>query len=274
MKKTFILLLISIFGLSINLWAQGDLLITPKRVVFEGNRQNKEMLNLVNIGSDTAVYSISFLNYKMNEDGSFKQIEEEDSLHRFSDPYLRLFPRTVTLAPREPQVIALQYRRRADMKPGEYRSHLYFRSEKEIAPLGDEVIGDTTKLKIQLIPIFGLSIPIIIRAGDVNVSSTLSDLKIQMEHGSIPYLKLTINRTGNISVYGNIVVEFVPEEGKPYRIGVLNGIGVYTDLNRRECSVKLNLKPGIQMNKGKLKIKYTSNDPLSKEIYAETELSI
>lgn len=274
MKKTFIIALIAIFSLSINLWAQGDLLITPKRVVFEGNRQNKEMLNLVNIGSDTAVYSISFLQYRMNENGSFTKIEDEDSLHMFSNPYLRIFPRTVTLAPREPQVIALQYRRRPNMKPGEYRSHLYFRAEKEIAPLGNEVIGDTTKLKIQLIPIFGLSIPIIIRAGEVNVSSTLSNLKIQMEQDNIPYLKLTINRTGNISVYGNLVVEFVPEEGKPYEIGRVNGIGVYTDINKRNAAIKLNVASGLPLNNGKLKIKFTSNDPAKNDVYAKAELEI
>ncbi len=274
MKKSTIILLVTIFGFSINLSAQGDLLITPKRVVFEGDRQNKEMLNLANLGSDTAVYSISFVQYRMNEDGSFTVIEEEDSLHMFSEPYLRIFPRTVTLAPREPQVIALQYRKKPDMRPGEYCSRLFFRSEKKIVPRGSEPISDTTKIRIQLTPIFGLSIPIIIRVGEVNVSSTLSDLKIQVEQDRNLYLKLTINRTGNISVFGNISVEFVPEEGKPYEIGRVNGIGVYTDITRREAIIKLNIAPDTPLNNGKLKIKYTTNDPPNKEIYAEAELEL
>ena len=274
MKKTFIILFLFVFGLSINILAQGDLLITPKRIVFENNKKKKEMLNLVNIGSDTAVYSISFLNYKMNENGEFIKIEDEDSLHMFSSPYLRVFPRTVTLAPREPQVIALQYRKKPNMKSGEYRSHLYFRAEKVIAPLGDEIIGDTTKLKIQLIPVFGLSIPIILRTGEVNVTSTLSNLEIKMEQDTLHYLYFTINRIGNISAFGNISVEYIPEEGKPYKVGVVNGLGVYTDINKRACAVKLNVKPGTKMIKGILKIKYTSNDPFSNVVYAEAELNL
>src|SRR2546428_5820263 len=107
MKKLFLILLITIFGISFKLSAQGNLLITPKRIVFEGNRPKKELLNLVNMGTHTAVYSISFFHYSMNENGGFAQIKEEDSLHMFSDPYLQVFPRKVTLAPHEAQVIAL-----------------------------------------------------------------------------------------------------------------------------------------------------------------------
>ena len=274
MEKILSIIVIVIFSLSINLSAQGDLLITPKRVVFEGNKQNKEMLNLVNIGSDTAVYSISFVQYKMDEQGNFIQIESEDSLHMFSDPYLRIFPRTVTLAPREPQVIALQYRKRANMKSGEYRSHLYFRSEKTTTPLGLETDKDSVKIKIQLTPIFGLSIPIIIRTGELNVSSTLSDFRIQVGPDNIPYLKLTINRTGNISVFGNIVAEFFPEGETSYEIGRVNGIGVYTDIRKREALIKLNVASDMPLNKGKLKIKFTTNDPTINEVYAEAELDL
>ncbi len=70
--------------------AQSDLLITPIRVVFEGNKQ-KEALNLVNMGKDTATYSISFIQYNMEEDGSFIVIETPDSGQMFADPYLTDF---------------------------------------------------------------------------------------------------------------------------------------------------------------------------------------
>ena len=274
MKKTFIILLIVVFGSSINLLAQGDLLITPKRVVFENNKHRKEMLNLVNIGNDTAVFSISFVNYRMSEEGDFIKIEEEDSLHMFSSPYLRVFPRTVTLAPREPQVVALQYRKKPNMKDGEYRSHLYFRSEKTTKPLGEDERGDTTKLKIQLIPVFGLSIPIIVRTGEVNVTSTISNLEIKMELDTIPYLYFYLNRKGNLSIYGSIIVDYYPVEGKAYQVGIINGLGVYTDIEKRACAVKLNLMPGTKLEKGKLKIRFTNDDPINRKVYAETELDL
>jgi P pilus assembly chaperone PapD len=62
MQRLLILLLISFLGISMQSIAQGDLLITPKRIVFEGNKQ-KETLNLANMGKDTATYSISFMQY-------------------------------------------------------------------------------------------------------------------------------------------------------------------------------------------------------------------
>ncbi|MBK5247588.1 MAG: hypothetical protein JJE49_10025, partial [Peptostreptococcaceae bacterium] len=224
-------MLISILGFSFQSLAQGNLLITPIRVVFEGNKQ-KENLNLANIGKDTAIYSISFVQKNMKEDGNFVLVEKTDSGQMLAEPYLRIFPRRVTLAPRESQVIILQYRRKPDMIAGEYRSRLYFRSEKNYMPLGmGNSDKDTTTLSVQLIPIFGMSIPIIIRTGAVNVSAALSDLKLDTQQNTMQNLKLTIHRTGNISLYGDIIIQYVPTQGKPYQVGIAAGVGVYTEIN-------------------------------------------
>ncbi len=274
MKKPFTLLAILILSASFKLCAQGDLLITPKRVVFENNKQ-KEEINLVNIGKDTATYSISFVQYNMKEDGSFTIIEKADSGQMFADPYLRVFPRKITLAPREPQVVSLQCRRNADMAAGEYRSHLYFRSEKNNKPLGIENTGaDTAKLKIQLTPIFGLSIPVIIRSGDVTVSSTLINLKLQTLPGFTQALNMTITRAGNSSVYGDIVVQFLPVKGKPVEIGRLNSVSVYTNINKRHISVKLKNSINSKLTPGKLKVQYLSKNEKTTIIHAEQELDI
>src|SRR5665647_1608073 len=177
-RRILLVMFIAFSGYSFPAFAQGDLLITPIRVVFEGNKQ-KEELNLANRGKDTAIYSISFVQKRMNENGSFVNIVDADSGQMFSDPYLRIFPRQVTLAPGEAQVVALQFRRKPDMVAGEYRSHLFFRSEKNYTPLGiEDVEKDSTTLSVQLIPVFGMSIPIIIRTGAVNVSAALSDFKL------------------------------------------------------------------------------------------------
>jgi hypothetical protein len=271
MQRKLSAMLIFLMCLTFQSQAQGDLLITPKRVVFEGNKL-RETLNLANMGKDTATYSISFIQYDMKEDGSFVTVEKSGSGQMFADPYLRVFPRRVTLAPGEPQVIMLQYRRVANMPAGEYRSHLYFRAEKNIGPLTFKSSGDSTQLSVQLIPIYGLSIPIIIRSGIVNVSSSLSDLKLDTQQGSLQYLMLTINRTGNISVYGNILIEYSPVQGKPYEIGEINGVGVYTNIEKRKIAIKLNNSSGQPLTNGKLKVKFVSNEETKRVIYAEGEL--
>jgi hypothetical protein len=275
MKRITIMMLIAILGLMYQSKAQGDLLVTPKRVVFDGNKQ-KEELSLVNVGKDTAIFSISFLQYNMREDGTFVAIEKADSGQMFADSYLRIFPRKVTLAPGEPQVIMLQCRRKPNMLPGEYRSHLYFRAEKNNKPLGQKNSAkDTTLLSVQLIPVYGMSIPIIIHSGLVNVSTTLSDLILDTRADNIQNLKITINRTGNISVYGDIEIQFIPSQGKPFNVGAVKGVGVYTSINKRNIAVKLNTVPGQDLKNGKLKVKYISNDETKKPVvYAEGELEV
>jgi hypothetical protein len=273
-KKIFFILLISSLSLSFQVSAQGDLLISPTRVMFDGKKQ-RETLNLVNTGKDIATYSISFVQYKMNDDGSFIIVEKPDSAQMFADPYLRIFPRRVTLAPGEPQVVMVQCRRTPDMMDGEYRSHLYFRSEKNVDPLGIEKSPkDTSLVSVQLIPIYGMSIPIIIRVGEVNASASLSNLKLESEKNLDYYLRLTINRTGNISTYGDIIIDYIPNQGRSYEIGVVKGVGVYSNLSKRNIIVKLNNTTGKSLTNGKLKVQYISNDETKRVVYAEEELKI
>lgn len=259
---------------SVRAEAQGDLLVTPSRVVFEGNKQ-KEILNLVNMGNETTTYSVSFVQKNMKEDGSFVDIIETESGQQFADPYLRIFPRQVTLAPNEAQTIVVQYRRKADMGDGEYRSHLYFRSEKDYTALGDKNgANDQKSLSVQLIPIFGMSIPVIIRSGQTDVSATLSDLKLDTQDQAVYNFSFTINRTGNISLYGDIKVQFIPEKGKPYDVAVINGLGVYTSINKRNISLRLNTLTGKPLVKGTLKVTYNSNGDGKTVVYATSDLVI
>ena len=137
MRRTvFVLVLITVCNIRSN--AQGNLLITPMRVVFEGNKQNEEF-NLVNTGTDTTTFSISFLQFSMNEDGTLVKSENPETMQMSASPYLRIYPSRVMLAPGEPQTIRLQYRRKPAMLSGEYRSHLYFRAEKENRPIGSKI---------------------------------------------------------------------------------------------------------------------------------------
>jgi hypothetical protein len=50
-----------------------------------------------------------------NEDGSFTSIDASDEGAPFADPYLRIYPRQVTLEPKEGQSIVLQVRRTVNM---------------------------------------------------------------------------------------------------------------------------------------------------------------
>jgi hypothetical protein len=272
MKRIVLFTLILIIGFSIQSLAQCNLLITPMRVVFDNAKQNQE-LNLVNIGKDTATFSISFLQYNMKEDGGFVKSENANDLTMSAEPYLKIFPRQVTLAPGEPHVIMLQCRRKSDMSTGEYHSHIYFRAEKNTSQLGlKKPDNDSSQLSIQLTPLYGLCIPVIIRSNDANVNTSLSDLKLEQ---SSEYLKLTINRSGNISTYGDIIVDFIPALGKQIQIGTVRGVGVYTNINKRNVVIKLNNPTSTTLGKGKLKVRYITNEENKKPVvYAVGELDV
>lgn len=253
--------------------AQGDLLITPRRVVFEGGKQSQE-LTLANTGQDTARYNVSFVQYRMTETGAFEQIEQADSGQFFADAYLRFFPRSVTLAPNEAQVVRMQYRRRPDMQPGEYRSHVYFRAVPKETALGEETLEDTTAIGIRLVPIFGITIPVIIREGNLDLTVGLTDLALDTKSDTIPVLSVTFTRSGDKSVYGDLLVSWIPEKGDPVEVGVVRGIAVYTPNKLRRFNMQLRKIAGVDYSKGKLMVRYQAPNDLKPEVYAEREFSL
>ena len=259
--------------LSSNLFAQGDLLITPRRVVFEGNKQTQE-LAIANTGNDTARYNVSFVQYRMNEDGSFEQITEPDPGQLFADKYMRIFPRTVTLGPNESQTVRMQFRKTPDMQPGEYRSHLYFRAVPDEKPLGADDEVDTTNIGIRLIPIFGITIPVIARVGDLTAELSLNDLSLDKNTDTVPVLYITFNRIGDKSVFGDITVDWKDNSGSEVQVGIVRGIAVYTPNTIRRFSMRLRNLPNVDYNRGKLIVKYQAPGDLKPELFAIKELML
>jgi len=274
-KVGFVLGLFALItGFSQLVSAQGNLLVAPIRVVFEGTKQ-KEDLNLTNIGQDTAVYLVSFIQYKMKEDGSFLQLDNVDSITTRSDKYLRIFPRKVVLPPGESQTIRMQYRKPADLKDGEYRSHLYFRAEKEVSALGmNTTQTDTTQMSVSITPVFGISIPVIIRNGNLAYKMSLSDVALTTVNDTVSNLTFLINRTGDRSSYGNLRAEFVPAVGKAFDVGQANGVGVYTDLSARKFSMSIRNRAEQRLKNGKLVIHYSLPREEGDTELAKTEFKI
>jgi P pilus assembly chaperone PapD len=252
--------------------AQGNLLITPRRVVFDGARRVME-LNLANTGQDTAKYNVSMIQYRMKEDGSFEEITIPDPGQNFADKNIRFFPRTVTLGPNEAQVVKMQVANTTNLAPGEYRSHVYFRAVPKQVALGEEEIQkDSTAVSVKLIPIFGITIPVIIRIGESTTKVTLSGLKMEMVNDTINRLEMTFNRTGNMSVYGDLKVMYVSPTGITTQVGVVNGIAVYTPNSVRRFRMDLDNKAKVDFRTGSLRVTYSAQSDTKPEKFAEAEL--
>jgi P pilus assembly chaperone PapD len=237
--------------------AQGDLVLLPRRVIFEGSKRYEE-LNLANSGKDTARYVISLMHIRMKEDGGFEEISQPDSGERFADRFIRFFPHSVVLGPGESQVVKIQLTKINELAPGEYRSHLYFRAIPDKAPLGEEGPATDSGISIRLIPIFGISIPVIIRNGAAATQVRLSDLSVQMVEDTIPILNMTFNRTGNMSVYGDLSVYYTSASGKTTPAGTAKGIAVYTPNTARRFRLTLDKKSGIDYHSGRLSVEYST----------------
>ncbi len=254
--------------------AQGNLLVTPRRVVFDGSRRVME-LNLANTGQDTARYNISFIQYSMTEAGNFEEITEPDPGQNFADRHIRFFPRSVTLAPNEAQTVRMQVVGRERLEPGEYRSHVYFRAVPNEVALGEEDPNrDTTSVSVRLIPIFGITIPVIIRVGESDTQVYLSDLNLEKGENEEMYLNMTFNRSGKMSVYGDMTVTHVAPNGTETQVGVVNGIAVYTPNTIRKFRVQLNNQADVDFNTGKLLITYNAQSDIKPETYATAQLEL
>jgi P pilus assembly chaperone PapD len=268
------LILLQVF-FPLNIWAQGNLLITPRRVVFEGNKRSMD-LNLANIGDDTATYAISLIEIRMTESGGFESITEPDEGQKFASPYLRYFPRTVTLGPNEAQTVKIQLIRSGTLEPGEYRSHIYFRAVPKEKPLGEEeeAVADPSSIAVKLTPIFGITIPAIIRVGQPSAGVTITDPALRFDNDTIPRLGIVFNRTGNYSVFGDIAVDHISSQGSVTRVGVANGVAVYTPNTSRQFEFNLVNTEGIDLNRGRLLITFSAPSDVKPEKYAEAVLEL
>ena len=251
--------------------AQGDLLVTPKRLVFDGSKRTEE-INLANIGKDSATYAISFVQYRMDENGAFVLLNETDTGYSFAHKNLRFFPRTVTLAPNEAQTIKVQLIKTNELAPGEYRSHLFFKNILQTEALGESqpAVKDSG-ISVRLKPSFGLSIATIIRIGEGSANATISNAIF----GALPepLLSFTLNRSGNFSLYGDVKVTHVSITGTATQVAIMKGLAVYTPNALRKIKIPLAKMPAVDYKAGKLLIEFT-NPSVKNAVLAKTELEL
>ena len=238
--------------------AAGQLMVSPTRIIFEGSERTKQV-SLINNGSETARYRVSFVRRKMTEDGRFEEIPEGET-GMFSDEIVRFSPRQVTLQPGQSQTVRLMLRKKRDMADGEYRSHMLFQAlpDADVADINELAQKNTKTVSVQLIPVVGITIPVIVRQGDLSSTVSLSDFELKQANTvkGERTLSFRLNREGNSSSYGDFRVYFTPEGGKPVSVAQINGIAVYTPLAGRTVDMLLQTPPGLNLSRGELHIVY------------------
>jgi P pilus assembly chaperone PapD len=231
----------------------GDLNVSPKRIVFAPNLRNGTVI-VFNQGASAVTYDVTVVDRAMLPDGEI--IEQAAAAARVNTPdadiakrvksaadMMVYTPHRVTLAPGQSQTIRVRVSRPDDLAAGEYRTHLTITAvPPENAGLTAEqaASGAPGQLAVKVTALFSLSIPLIVRQGDADVSAGMDN--IHVEHGggadnNGQTLALDLVRKGKSSVYGDVEVRSAKGGAQP--VGVIRGVAVYPEIDHRAVRVIL-----------------------------------
>lgn len=149
--------------------ALGELLVSPTRLIFEKHTRTASV-SIVNAGNETKTYRIQFVERRMTPEGGFEEVKQAKPGEQFSSKMIRFSPRQVVLQPGQAQAIRLMLRKPAKLADGEYRSHLLFRAIPKANTSSLAKLSDSKSISIKLTPIIGISIPVIVRHGQVSAA--------------------------------------------------------------------------------------------------------
>lgn len=215
--------------------ANGDLLVAPTRIILDGPRGAEVVLN--NVGDAPATYRISLELKRMQADGSLDEIELDAATpaERAMLDMLVFSPRRVTLPPNQPQTIRIGVRPPAELPDGEYRAHMLFRAVPDAAPVAAGPSEVATGVSISLTPIYGVTIPIIVRQGQLSATAAISNPRLESDESGHRLL-FDLTRAGNASVYGEVIVS---RQGLAEPVLMARGIAIYPERDSRVVTLPL-----------------------------------
>lgn len=256
-------------------FAASQLVIAPTRVVFS-DKMRSAQVTLVNSGDEAGTYRISFVNKRMTEDGRFEDVKEARPGEQFAKKMIRFSPRQVVLEPGQSQVVRLGLRKPANLEPGEYRSHMVFKAVPKDAGRSIESAGKADGIKIQLTAIVAVSIPVIVRQGETSaeVAFVKASFQKRKEKEDYPHLLLELERSGNQSVYGDFLAEFVDSEGKRAVVGQAKGVAIYTPGTKRLVRLPLTVPSGVELANGVIQVLYRSPVDKGGKVMAQTQIKM
>lgn len=237
-------------GVSAPAHAAGDLLIAPTRVILDGRRGTEVILN--NIGDEEATYRITLELRRMNDQGRLDDVDATvaNDKEKSALDVIRYAPRRVTLPPNQPQSIRIGLQAIDALPDGEYRAHMLFRAIPK-TPAADGSADAGNSLRIQLIPIYGISIPVIVRKGNLQGTAALTNVRMGKDNEG-PTLEFNMARQGDKSIFGEI---HVTKPGQSEPLSVAKGIAIYPEVANRSVSLPLPPEVAAKM-KGDIVLSY------------------
>jgi len=209
----------------------GDLLVAPTRIILDGRKGTEIVLN--NIGDEPATYRISVEFRRMTPDGNLEDVSAPTPQEQAAADMIIYAPRRVTLPPNEPQSIRIAARPPQGLPDGEYRVHLLFRAVPPSNPVAVTPADQPKGLQFQLTPIYGVTIPVIVRLGNLQATAGISNVALNKSDGKST-IDLDLTRSGSRSTFGEVRVL---KAGVKDPIAIQKGVAVYTEIATRHLSI-------------------------------------
>lgn len=120
----------------------------------------------------------------------------------------------------------------------------------------------------------GFSIPVIVRTGEYDAAAEIVNphfIPLDQSKSGKPEIGMIIKRTGKHSTLGRVTVHWDGSDKPDKRIGLLNNVSIFPEMNERIVNVSLNVDaiPG-----GNITIRYTAEGPEQGIIYTEKTFPI
>lgn len=259
--------------------SHAQLLLSPTRVVFEGASRSTQ-IDVVNTTSQAATYRLTLVNRRMNQFGEFVAVDTPLPDERFVDSMVRFSPRQLSVEPGGSRVIRMSLRKPQGLTPGEYRSHLLIERvmDASLSSSIETAVGNAPAdgLEIRLTPLIGALIPVIVREGATQVSVSIGNMRFEAAAGENPALmSVTLQREGNRSVYGDLVVTYVAAGDTPaLQVARINGLAIYVPNAERIIRVALAPPEGVDLRSGRLRAVFQLRPEEGSTVLADGSLEL
>lgn len=264
-----------------------NLNISPKRVTFDKARRSATVY-IYNQGNAAATFDVALVDRVMLPDGQIvlaadaatkPEVKAAADQLKSAKDVLLISPRRVTLAPGQGQTVRIRVGSVPENATGEFRTHL---TVTTIPPpstglSAEQAAADPANpnaISFQITSVFGISIPAIVRFTDPDVRAGIENAHV--EYANLPQasgppkrtaiMVFDLVRLGSSSLFGNIEIRGRTKGAAP--LGMARGVGVYTELTRRNVRIPLDRDPSGD----KVEITFTDDDTSPGKLLAKLDL--
>jgi hypothetical protein len=144
--------------------------------------------------------------------------------------------------------------------------HLLFRAVPAPTPVVQSADDPPKGVQFKLTPIYGVTIPVIVRLGNLQATAGIANVHLEKKDGS-PVIALDLVRQGTRSTYGEVRVL---KAGIKDPIAAEKGVAVYTEVGKRHVSLAVADKFRTQAS-GPVTVEYVETFEDGTRLLAETQ---